>query len=120
MQPRQVSPEPASPVLQIGVGFMHSELLRHCTHVCVVVSHTPFEQSVFMTHPTQPPVWVSQALFVPEAQSVLAVQPRHEWLVASQMGVLPLQFASVPHCTHCWRRPGRSAPERGRGDSPPP
>ena len=90
-----MSPEP-----QTGVGLLHSVSSRHCWHVWLVVSHTPWLQSEFCMHATQRPVATSHALFEPEAQSTLVAQPRHVWLVPSQMGVLPLQFAFAPHATH--------------------
>ena len=86
--------------VQTGVGLLHSESFRHCTHEWLVVSHTPIEQSVFWTQATHCPVPVSHAWFVLPEQSEFEVQPRHSCVVPSQMGVEPEHCESTRHATH--------------------
>jgi hypothetical protein len=86
------------------VEVLQSVFAMQPTHVDVTVSHT----AVGATHAAccVASHWTHRPAFVPPVshtgvapvQSVV-LQPRQVFVVESQMGVVPLQFAFDPHCT---------------------
>jgi hypothetical protein len=90
-------------VLQMGVVPEQLVLVRHCTHLLVVVSQTGVvpEQVELSVHCTHAPVaehagWVVSKV----AHWLAAVHAAHVWVAVAQMGVAPEQFAPVRHWTH--------------------
>jgi hypothetical protein len=99
----------SQPVVHTLLGLQtwvaeQSPSVRHCTHVWFVVLHkgsaapaSPVLQSVFALHPAAHVVPV-------QYWSVGQLSPvgrhcTHVLVVVSQRGVVPLQLASVTHCT---------------------
>jgi hypothetical protein len=94
----QVSEEP-----QIGVVPEQLLLLRHCTHLFVVVSQREVlpEQVLLSVHCTQAPV-AAHAGCVTSAALHWAAVPQAAQVSAEvlQMGVVPEQLVLLRHCTH--------------------
>jgi len=87
----------------MGVVPEQLPLVRHCTHLFVVVSQTGVvpEHVVLSVHCTQAPAaeqagWAGSAA----AHWLAEAQAEQACVVALQIGVAPEQFPLVRHCTH--------------------
>ena len=87
---------------QMGAAPEHSALVRHCTHLLVVVSQTGVlpAQVPLSVHWTQVPLAAQAGVVLLLAAHWLAVVQAVQTF-AAQIGVAAAQVVLVRHCTHC-------------------
>ena len=87
--------------VQMGAIPEHPALVRHCTHLFVVVSQTGVlpEQVLSPVHWTQAPLVAQAGIALFLVEHWLAVEQAVQALFV-QMGVIPEHPALVRHCTH--------------------